>query len=155
MRRVRRALAPAPRARRSRAALRATLAGPVDGLETDACLTADGRLVLGLPGNPASALVCAELFLRPLLMALPGADPALKLSTAELSRSLPANGGREHWMRARLATDQGRRIAEPMSDQDSSLVSVFAESGGLIRRAANAPAAEAGAAVDVLPLERL
>jgi len=116
---------------------------------------ADGRLVLGLPGNPASALVCAELFLRPLLMAMQGADPSLNLVTAGLTRALPANGGREHWMRTRLATDQGRRVAEPMSDQDSSLVSVFAESCGLIRRAANAPAAEAGALVDVLPLDRL
>ena len=116
---------------------------------------ADGRLVLGLPGNPASALVCAELFLRPLLMAMQGADPALKLETAELSQALPANGPREHWMRARLVSEQGRRVAEPMSDQDSSLVSVFAESSGLIRRAANAPAAEPGAVVDVLPLNRL
>jgi len=116
---------------------------------------ADGRLVLGLPGNPASALVCAELFLRPLLMTMQGADPALNLVTAHLSRALPANGGREHWMRARLTTDQGRRIAEPMSDQDSSLVSVFAESGALVRRAAHAPAAEVGAVVDVLPLGRL
>ncbi len=116
---------------------------------------ADGRLVLGLPGNPASALVCAELFLRPLLMTLQGADPSLNLATAELTRALPANGPREHWMRARLASEQGRRIAEPMSDQDSSLVSVFAESSGLIRRPANAPEAQAGAVVDVLPLDRL
>jgi len=42
----------------------------------------DGRLVLGLPGNPASAMVCAELFLRPLLQALQGADPALRLTRA-------------------------------------------------------------------------
>lgn len=116
---------------------------------------ADGRLVLGLPGNPASALVCAELFLRPLVMAMQGADPALNLATAQLARALPANGAREHWMRARLTTEEGRWIAEPMSDQDSSLVSVFAESSGLIRRAANASAAEVGALVDILPLRRL
>jgi molybdopterin molybdotransferase len=115
----------------------------------------DGRLVLGLPGNPASALVCAELFLRPLLMTMQGADPALKMASAYLASALPANGPREHWMRARLTREQGRLVAAPMSDQDSSLVSVFAESGGLIRRAVNAPAAEAGGLVDVLPLERL
>ena len=115
----------------------------------------DGRLVLGLPGNPASALVCAELFLRPLLMTMQGADPALKMASAHLASALPANGPREHWMRARLTREQGRLVAGPMSDQDSSLVSVFAESGGLIRRAVNAPAAEAGGLVDVLPLERL
>ena len=116
---------------------------------------ADGRLVLGLPGNPASALACAELFLRPLLMAMQGADPALKMSTAHLATPLPANGGREHWMRARLEVRDGRLTATPMSDQDSSLVSVFAGSDALLRRTVDAPKAEAGAVVDILPLERL
>jgi len=116
---------------------------------------ADGRRVLGLPGNPASALVCAELFLRPLLMAMQGADPALNMSTAQSASALPANGGREHWMRARLRAQDGRRIVEPMSDQDSSLVSVFAGSGALIRRAVDAPALAAGGVVEILPLGRL
>jgi molybdopterin molybdotransferase len=116
---------------------------------------ADGRRVLGLPGNPASALVCAELFLRPLLLAMQGADPTLKLASAQLLSPTPANGGREHWMRARLSAREGRLRVEPMSDQDSSLVSVFAESNALIRRARGAPAAEIGAVVEVLPLERL
>ncbi|MFT4250910.1 MAG: molybdopterin molybdotransferase MoeA, partial [Caulobacter sp.] len=57
---------------------------------------ADGRRVLGLPGNPASALVCAELFLRPLLAALAGADAALPFTAARLAAPLPANGPREH-----------------------------------------------------------
>jgi molybdopterin molybdotransferase len=116
---------------------------------------ADGRRVLGLPGNPASAMVCAELFLRPLLLALQGADPALKLATAHLAKALGANGPREHWMRARLSVMDGAFVAEPMSDQDSSLVGVFAGSNGLLRRNIGAPAADAGAVVDVLPLERL
>jgi len=116
---------------------------------------ADGRLVLGLPGNPASALVCAELFLRPLLLAMQGADPAMTLSTAFVTQPLPANGPREHWMRARLSIEQGRWIAQPMSDQDSSLISVFAGASGLIRRAVGAPAAEVGDLVDILPLDRL
>jgi molybdopterin molybdotransferase len=116
---------------------------------------ADGRLVLGLPGNPASAMVCAELFLRPLLSALQGADPALRMSAAQLASALPANGAREHWMRAGLSIEAGRLLAAPMRDQDSSLVSVFAGSGALIRRRIDAPAAEAGAVVDILPLERL
>eukprot|EP01037_Dinobryon_pediforme_P017875 gene17875-18105_t len=58
----------------------------------------DGRLVLGLPGNPASALVCAELFLRPLIDALSGAAPGPNLIAARLASPLPANGPREHWM---------------------------------------------------------
>jgi molybdopterin molybdotransferase len=116
---------------------------------------ADGRIVLGLPGNPASAMVCAELFLRPLLLAMQGVDPAVRLQAARLAKALPANGPREHWMRARLSVQQGEFMAEPLSDQDSSLVSVFAASSGLLRRPVDAPAAEAGALTDVLPLERL
>jgi molybdopterin molybdotransferase len=115
----------------------------------------DQRLVLGLPGNPASALVCAELFLKPLMMALQGADPAVTLRTARLATPLPANGAREHWMRAMLSSADGQLRAEPRPDQDSSLVSVFAEANALIRRPMGAVAAEAGALVDVLPLERL
>src|SRR5581483_4964328 len=53
---------------------------------------ADGRRVLGLPGNPASALVCAELFLRPLLMAWQGGDPWPALEPARLAHALPKGG---------------------------------------------------------------
>jgi molybdopterin molybdotransferase len=114
----------------------------------------DGRRVLGLPGNPASALVCAELFLRPFLAAMLGADTGLKLRQARLKTASPANGAREHWMRARLTFEDGTLWAAPMSDQDSSLVSVFAEADALIRRPVDAPPAEIGALVDVLPLDR-
>ena len=116
---------------------------------------ADGRRVLGLPGNPASALVCAELFLRPLLAAMQGGTPGPNLASARLKGPMPANTGREHWARARLSSGDGSLWAEPMGDQDSSLVKVFAESGALIRRPIGAPAAEVGAVVDVLVLERL
>jgi molybdopterin molybdotransferase len=116
---------------------------------------ADGRLVLGLPGNPASALVCAELFLRPLLLAMQGADPQPRLAQARLARPMAANGPREHWARGRISYADGDALAEPMSDQDSSLVTVFARADLLIRRRAGAPAAAAGEAVDVLMLERL
>jgi molybdopterin molybdotransferase len=117
---------------------------------------ADGRRVLGLPGNPASALVCAELFLRPLVLAMQGADAALPTIRARAAAPFPANGPREHWMRARLTPDaDGAMRAEAFRDQDSSLVSVFAAADALVRRAANAPALAAGAPVDVLPLARV
>jgi molybdopterin molybdotransferase len=116
---------------------------------------ADGRLVLGLPGNPSSALVCAQLFLRPLLMALQGADATVHLIQAQTTSALPANGPREHWMRAKLSHTGAVLTAEPMRDQDSSLVKVFAESDALIRRPIEAPPAEAQSLVEVLPLERL
>ena len=115
----------------------------------------DGRRVLGLPGNPASALVCAELFLRPVLTAMQGADPAIALASARLATPLAANGGREHWARARLTWADGGLIATAMTDQDSSLVSIFAQADGLIRQPVNAPAMATGDIVDVLLLQRL
>jgi molybdopterin molybdotransferase len=115
----------------------------------------DGRRVLGLPGNPASALVCAELFLRPLLAALVGAPTETRLIPARLHAPLPACGPREHWMRASLSMDpEGRTVATPFADQDSSLVAVFARADALLRRPAGAPSAAAGEVVDVLPLRR-
>ncbi len=115
----------------------------------------DGRRVLGLPGNPASALVCAELFLRPLLAALTGGDPEVRLDAARLDGDLPATGPREHWMRAVLWNDlEGRTLARVFPDQDSSLVGVFARADALLRRRAGAPAVSANSVVEVLRLRR-
>lgn len=115
---------------------------------------ADGRRMLGLPGNPASALACAELFLRPILNAYQGAAGGPELRQARAAQSLPANGPREHWMRAQLSYDGGMVTARPYRDQDSSLVSGFAASNALLRRAPNAPAVAEGDVVDILPLAR-
>lgn len=114
---------------------------------------ADGRLVLGLPGNPASAFVCAELFLRPLVRRLLGAEPGPRIERAPVATDLPANGAREHWMRARIAAD-GRSL-EPFPDQDSSLVTVLAGADALVCRPAAAPALAAGDLAEILRLTRL
>ena len=114
----------------------------------------DGRRLLGLPGNPASAFVCAEMFLHPILNAYQGAPPEPATITARLEQDLPANGPREHWMRAKLAYAAGEVRVRPYRDQDSSLVSVFAAADALLRRLAGAPAAAAGEVVEVLPLAR-
>jgi molybdopterin molybdotransferase len=115
---------------------------------------ADGRRMLGLPGNPASAFVCAEMFLKPILSAYQGAATDPVTITARLAEGLPANGAREHWMRAKLAYADGGVTVRPYRDQDSSLVSVFAASDALMRRLAGAQAASAGSVVEVLPLSR-
>ncbi len=115
-----------------------------------------GVHVLGVPGNPASAFVVAQLLLKPWLEAalgLPGSDPVVKAVTAI---DIPANGPRESYLRATLeVTDEGRLRVTPFSDQDSSLISVFARAGALVRIASNAPVAPAGNLVDILRLERL
>jgi molybdopterin molybdotransferase len=116
----------------------------------------DGRRVLGLPGNPASAFVCAELFLRPLLASLQGGDARPPLFGARLAEGLPPTGPREHWMRGVLeAGADGVPVARAFPDQESSLVGVFARADVLIRREADAPAADAGDVVQVLRLDRL
>ena len=115
----------------------------------------DGRRLLGLPGNPASALVCAELFLRPLLAAMQGAAPAVPMIKARTAVPMAANGGREHWMRTRLSyAADGAVVSTPFADQDSSLVTVFASADALLRRPVGAAAAAPGDPVDVLPLAR-
>jgi molybdopterin molybdotransferase len=114
--------------------------------------------VLGLPGNPASALVCGHLFLHPLLEAMLGRDPlaAVAMKPAHLTQALPANGRREQFLRARCDIDRGGRLtARAFDNQDSSLLSVFATANALIRLAADTPALPEGAVVDVLLLNGL
>jgi len=115
---------------------------------------ADGRRMLGLPGNPASAFVCAELFLKPILAAYQGAPTEPAIISARLGQALPANGPREHWMRAKVAYADGGAVVTPYRDQDSSLITVFAGADALLRRLPGAPAAAAGDVVEALPLSR-
>lgn len=110
--------------------------------------------VLGLPGNPASALVCAELFIKPILAVMLAQNPEPKFKRARLLEPLPANGPREHYVRARLdSDDDGRLIVLVFEQQDSSLLSVFAAANALVRLSPRAPALDAGALVDVLSLD--
>jgi molybdopterin molybdotransferase len=70
-----------------------------------------------------------------------------------LQNALPANGPREHYMRARLEVDaDAREMVQVFSDQDSSLVSVFVAANALVCRPPDAPASAVGAMVDVLPM---
>ncbi|HWA01224.1 MAG TPA: gephyrin-like molybdotransferase Glp [Caulobacterales bacterium] len=117
--------------------------------------TRGAKMIVGAPGNPASAMVCARLFLRPLIEAMLGRDPDASVAPARarLAAAAPANGPRESYLRARLWTDAGGQLfAQPCGDQDSSLVTVFAAADGLIVRPANAEAIAANALVDTLRL---
>lgn len=110
--------------------------------------------VLGLPGNPASALVCAHLFLKPLIAHLLGGGDEVTTIRARLSSDLKANGGREAFLRGRLEhSNAGERIVSPAGNQDSSLLSPFVTSNVLIHRAVDAPALNAGDAVDCVVLD--
>lgn len=110
--------------------------------------------ILGLPGNPVSSLVCAMLFLVPLVRALQGdAAPGPAYAAARLTHDMPANDGREDYVRARLTErDDGLPDADPFSLQDSSMLSTLAASGALIVRPPNAPPAPAGSVCRILRL---
>src|SRR5690606_36067624 len=103
-----------------------------------------GRLpLLGLPGNPVSALVCATLFLRPAIARLQGGDSALHTTIARLGTDLPANGPREDYMRAGFDHVAGELpVATPAETQDSSMLSVLSRAGCLVIRPPHAAAAK-------------
>jgi len=118
-----------------------------------------GRLgasrVLGLPGNPVSSLVCARVFLVPLLRALLG-EPTRDAHplAARLGAALEPNGSRQHYMRATTAPgSDGLSVVTPVRSQDSSLLAPLAQADCLLIRAPHAPLAPLGALVPILPLD--
>jgi molybdopterin molybdotransferase len=112
---------------------------------------AGGKPVLGLPGNPAAALVCAHLFLRPLLAAMLGGEAGEDTARALLEGEVAASGANECYLRAVAAPGEDLRLSvRPCTNQDTSLLSVFAAANTLIRRAAGAPSAASGDTVEVL-----
>jgi len=108
--------------------------------------------LLGLPGNPVSAMVCTLLFLKPALDRLLGLpDSPLAFEAATLGTPLPANDRREDFLRARLENDsEGNPLATPFGRQDSSMLRLLAQAQCLVRRAPGAPALEAGDRVEIL-----
>lgn len=112
------------------------------------------KRVLGLPGNPASAIVCAHLFLRPLLRVVQGADPAQDWMNAELDGEIPANGGRESFLRAQIYfTEGGQAKVSSAPNQDSSLLRPFLDANALIHRLPNESSGRAGDMVRCVRLD--
>lgn len=120
-----------------------------------------GRLgatpLLGLPGNPVSALVCAVQFLVPALAALaglPAAGPPVRAARAGVA--LAGNDRRFDHLRAALSAGaDGTLVATPAAVQDSSMLKTLARAEALILRAPFAPALPAGAPVEVVVLAEL
>ncbi len=109
--------------------------------------------LIGLPGNPVSAMVCALLFIRPAVARMLGCDFIPATAFASLTAPLPANGSRQDYVRAKLAHRAGELHATPFRLQDSSTQKIFAQSDALIVRRPGAPAAQKGESVDVLLLD--
>jgi molybdopterin molybdotransferase len=117
--------------------------------------TLGNAIVLGLPGNPVSSIVCTKLFLEPLIAALlgqpdPGADPS---EAAILGADMPENDLRQDYVRSRLTTDpSGLPRVVPFGKQDSSMLRLLTESDALLIRPPFAPAAKAGESVRIIRL---
>jgi molybdopterin molybdotransferase len=112
-----------------------------------------GMNVLGLPGNPVSALVTSTLFLRPAMGRMLGMAPGpLETRRAHLGRDLNANDFRQDYLRASLKEKDGRLIAQPFPVQDSSMLLLIAKADCLVVRPPHAPAIKAGEEVDIVPL---
>lgn len=111
-----------------------------------------GGAMLGLPGNPVSAIVCAKLFMQPLIRAMQGLPPGPDLAQATLACDLPAEGDRQHYYRARLQIGSGLPHIAPFSDQDSARLWILAEADALLMRPANDPPRRAGEQVSYLML---
>ena len=111
---------------------------------------------LGLPGNPVSAMVCAQIFLKPMLYALQGYDgPAHEMRQARLATALAANDERQDYVRAiyRAAPDGSEAQVEPFAVQDSSMMRTMAAANALIVRPPRDPARAQGATVSMLLLD--
>ena len=112
-----------------------------------------GKPMLGLPGNPVSAIVCAHLFLLPLIRASLGlSDPLPRVRHATLGADVAATGPRAHYMRARLDDDGAVPRITPFRDQDSSLLGVLADAHALLIRPLGDGPRSAGDRVSYLPL---
>lgn len=108
------------------------------------------QLVIGLPGNPASSLVTAYLFLLPVLRALLGAAAPLPQSLElRLTGTLPASGDRREFVRASLRPEG----LSPVSNQDSGALAALARTDMLIERAPHSPPVASGALVRAYPLQ--
>ncbi len=110
----------------------------------------DGKPVIGLPGNPVSALVIATLFVVPVIEKLLGLDTPRPQAAvpARLSLNLPSQAGREDWVPVRLVAAPGGAMAEPVFGK-SNLIFSLARADGLVRIPADVTGLAAGEQVIV------
>jgi molybdopterin molybdotransferase len=113
-----------------------------------------GKAVIGLPGNPVSALVNGYLFVAPVIEKLLGAPPKPKATVfARLTVNLPSQAGREDWWPVKLIVNRKSELvnyaAEPIFGK-SNLIFTLAGADGLLRIAPDATGLSAGEIVEVM-----
>jgi molybdopterin molybdotransferase len=111
---------------------------------------AGGKPLIGLPGNPVSAMIVYELFGVPAVLRLQGAASVAPRAVvwARLTRNIPSESGREDYVAARLTDRAGELWAEPVFGK-SNLIFTLVNADGVVRVPLNASGLEAGALVEV------
>ena len=110
-----------------------------------------GAWVLGLPGNPASALITFSLFGMPLLRALQGdREPLPKLVRLPLAAAFEHKPGRLEFVRARVEQREGTLSVMPLANQASGALTSLAWADALALIPSDAEALPAGTPVEVL-----
>lgn len=108
--------------------------------------------MLGLPGNPVSAVVCAHLFLLPLLAAFQGLPAGHSPRHAVLGADCGPTGSRTHYMRARLTQTDALPIITPFDSQDSAMLRILTEADALLIRPLGDGPRKAGETVRYIPI---
>jgi molybdopterin molybdotransferase len=111
----------------------------------------NGKALIGLPGNPVSALVIAGLFVVPVIRFLMGVQserPKAAL-TAQLTLNLASTAGREDWIAVRLVKSERGYQAEPVFGK-SNLIFTLSRADGLVRIPPDATGLSAGQMVEVI-----
>lgn len=113
----------------------------------------DDKPVIGMPGNPVSALVIARFFLEPAIAKMSGAELSLEKTgyNARLAKDIPVSDGRENWFPVVLYSSGGDLLAEPVLYQ-SNLIFSLVRANGLASIPAGGSEMKAGSEVKVLPL---
>ena len=111
--------------------------------------------ILGLPGNPVSALVCSEIFLKKAIYALQGYNFNEKTYTFRLASSLNSNSSRRQYIRGILFSDKrtGEILIKPLKNQDSAALFPYSQSNALIIREPYSPTVKKGSRVNVILLK--
>jgi len=127
---------------------------PLAAMVLDRPAPARPLVALGLPGNPASAMVCFWLFARPALRRLQGVEDGFWAGAlnGRLTAAAPGANKRDRFLPAKLDTHDGKLRVTPISPRGSHDLTAFAQGTGLLRIAAGTPPAGAGDRCSVLPL---
>lgn len=110
---------------------------------------ASGQLIVGLPGNPTSAMVTARLFLAPAICALSGGefDEALAWQELELANPMPGTSQRDHFSRGRLVDGK----VDPVLNQQSGAQAALANADLIMHQPGGSPGMDAGDIIRALP----